>query len=294
MSEKPSPLKSPVPIARQAGPGLRLTAPPPIRVVPSISQTETWPVLVFCQRMSASPSLLKSPVPTAFQVGPGLLASAPPPIFVLALISQIEACPSVFCHRMSDFPSPLKSPVPIAFQLGPGLAPAGPPPIFAVPLISQIEAWPLAFCHRMSEWPSLLKSFAAGSGVQVIVPSLFVVRRPSTVPELANPSVKVTEPVVIRMAPKLKNGTDTTLDPAGPFRSTVPSLTKYALDAPGERVMSLLVSRSIRPPGSFVRLANEAPLPIWILPMVLEPASATWPVMLRLRNPVRFPVNYPP
>ena len=115
----------------------------------------------------------------------------------------------------------------------------------------------------------------AGSNVQVIVPSLFVVRRPSTVPELANPSVKVTEPVVIRMDPEFKNGTDTTLDPALPFRSRVPSLTKYAADAPVAKEMSLLVSRSIKPPGSFVRLANEAPSPIWILPIVLEPPSAT-------------------
>ena len=54
---------------------------------------------------------------------------------------------------------------------------------------------------------------------------------------------------------------DTTLDPAMPFRSTVPSLTKNADDAPGEREMSLSVSRSIKPPGSLVRLANAAPLP---------------------------------
>jgi hypothetical protein len=50
------------------------------------------------------------------------------------------------------------------------------------------------------------------------------------------------------MVPEFKNGTDTTLDPAKPVRSTVPSLTKNADDAPGEREMSLSVSRSIKPP----------------------------------------------
>ena len=40
MSARPSPLKSPVPIAFHAGPGLALTAPPPITLVTFISQTE--------------------------------------------------------------------------------------------------------------------------------------------------------------------------------------------------------------------------------------------------------------
>src|ERR1700722_6022687 len=189
----------------QAGPGFGLTGPPPIKVFPLISQIEVWPVLVFCQRMSSEkPPSVKSPIPTAFQAGPGLGLTGPPPIKLLPFISQIEAWPVlVFCHRMSAWPSPLKSPVPIAFQFGPGLGLTGPPPVRVFPLMSQIDACPLVFCHRMSEWLSSLKSFAAGSGVQVIVPSLFVVRRPSTVPDLVNPSVKVTEPVVIRMAPKL-------------------------------------------------------------------------------------------
>ena len=47
MSEWPSPLKSPVPIACQLGPGLGLTGPPPVRVFPFISQIETWPLVVF-------------------------------------------------------------------------------------------------------------------------------------------------------------------------------------------------------------------------------------------------------
>ena len=77
MSEWPSPLKSPVPTAVQPGPGLGLTAPPPITLVPFISQIAACP-LAFCNRMSASPSALKSPVPTAFQLGPGLGPSAAP------------------------------------------------------------------------------------------------------------------------------------------------------------------------------------------------------------------------
>ena len=51
MSEKPSPLKSPVPIAVQLGPGLALTGAPPITLVPFISQIAAWPLL-FCHRMS--------------------------------------------------------------------------------------------------------------------------------------------------------------------------------------------------------------------------------------------------
>src|ERR1700675_3500526 len=100
MSDKPSLLKSPVPIAFQAGPGLGLTAPPPINVFPFISQIEAWPVLVFCHRMSELPSPLKSPVPTARQLGPGFGLTAPPPTRALSFMPQIEAWPLVFCHRM--------------------------------------------------------------------------------------------------------------------------------------------------------------------------------------------------
>jgi hypothetical protein len=98
-------------------------------MVPTVSQTETWPVLVFCHRMSESPSPLKSPVPIAFQLGPGLGLTAPTPVRVVPFISQIEALPMlVFCHRMSEV-SPLKNaPVPTTFQLGPGLGFTAPPP----------------------------------------------------------------------------------------------------------------------------------------------------------------------
>src|SRR5436189_167332 len=49
MSEKPSPLKSPVPTTCQLGPGLPRTAPP-IMLVPFISQIATEPSS-FCHRM---------------------------------------------------------------------------------------------------------------------------------------------------------------------------------------------------------------------------------------------------
>src|ERR1700688_4353531 len=151
MSEKPSWLKSPVPIACQAVPGLGVTGPPPMRLFPFISQTETWPLFVFCHRMSEKPSLLKSPVPTAFQSVPGLGVTGPPPMRLFPFISQIEAWPVlVFCHRMSEWVSlTLNWPVPTARKLGPGLGLTGPPPTKVFPPISQIEAWPLVFCHRM-------------------------------------------------------------------------------------------------------------------------------------------------
>ena len=42
-------------------PGLLATAPPPIRVFASISQTEAWPVLAFCHKMSAVGALHPRP-----------------------------------------------------------------------------------------------------------------------------------------------------------------------------------------------------------------------------------------
>src|ERR1700722_20993231 len=51
---------------------------PEPKVVPFISQTEAWPVFVFCHRMSELPSSLKSPVPASIQLGPGLGLTAPP------------------------------------------------------------------------------------------------------------------------------------------------------------------------------------------------------------------------
>src|SRR6266851_2158893 len=84
-------------------------APPPIWVVPFISQIQAPPVLEFPHRMSDLPSPLKSPVPTIFQPAPPVPA-APLPICVVPFISQIQAPPVLaFCHRMSDLPVPVKS-----------------------------------------------------------------------------------------------------------------------------------------------------------------------------------------
>ena len=44
-------MKSPVPIAVQVGPGLATDRPPPITVVPFISQIAAWPLRI-CHRMS--------------------------------------------------------------------------------------------------------------------------------------------------------------------------------------------------------------------------------------------------
>src|SRR6185437_15998009 len=99
MSDPPPP----VPMACQLGPGIGVTAPPPILAFSSISQIDTWPVLLFCHRMSANESWLDVPVPTACQGGPGLALTSPPPVLAFPSISQIETWPVVlFCHRMSE------------------------------------------------------------------------------------------------------------------------------------------------------------------------------------------------
>ena len=60
MSLVPLPKKSPAVIACQLVPGLTLTMLAAelglMTVVPFISQIASWPVLVFCQRMSLMPS----------------------------------------------------------------------------------------------------------------------------------------------------------------------------------------------------------------------------------------------
>jgi hypothetical protein len=120
------------PTARQLGPGLGFTGPPPIKVFPFMSQIEAWPVLAFCHRMSELPSPLKSPVPISVQLDPGLGLTAPPSTKVVPFISQIAAWPFVFCHKRAakagrlavvsviafapltcpSVPSPLEPPVP--------------------------------------------------------------------------------------------------------------------------------------------------------------------------------------
>src|SRR3954462_12376284 len=69
MSDLPSPLKSPLPLTCQLGPGLTgLTTFPESRLLPSISQIAGVPSL-FCHRMSDLPSPLKSPLPLICQLG---------------------------------------------------------------------------------------------------------------------------------------------------------------------------------------------------------------------------------
>ena len=77
------------PTARQLGPGLGLTGPPPTSAFALMSQIEAWP-LVFWNRMSEPPS-----VPMACQLGPGLGLTGPPPTKVFPFISQIESWPLV-------------------------------------------------------------------------------------------------------------------------------------------------------------------------------------------------------
>ena len=198
MSEWPSPLKSPVPTAFQAGPGLEASAGcrrrsawprsfPRSRLARSCSGTDVGMAVAVeiagSDRLPARPGIgadeaaaagdLVDPVhlpdrdlaarilpqdvgqavavevagPDRFPTWPGVGADPlPPPITLVPFISQIAAWPSpAFCKRMSACPSPLKSPVPISVQLGPGLGPADPPPIRLVPFISQIAPWPVVF-----------------------------------------------------------------------------------------------------------------------------------------------------
>src|SRR5690242_15898495 len=59
MSDRGLPVKSPVPIAFQLGPGLGPAIPPPAILPPFISQIAAWP-LELCHRMSERPSPAKS------------------------------------------------------------------------------------------------------------------------------------------------------------------------------------------------------------------------------------------
>ena len=70
-----------MPTALQLDPGLGLTAPPPIKVVPSISQIAAWPWLVFCQE-DVGKAVAVEISRSAFQFGPGMGLTAPPPIAV--------------------------------------------------------------------------------------------------------------------------------------------------------------------------------------------------------------------
>src|SRR5437762_3514035 len=111
MSERPSPLKSPIPATCQLTPGLpRLVLES--SVAPFICHSAVVPSSLR-NRMSERPSLLKSPIPATFQLAPGLprlvLESSVPPF-----ICYSEIVPSSLRHRMSERPSPLKSRPPMA------------------------------------------------------------------------------------------------------------------------------------------------------------------------------------
>src|SRR5436190_527888 len=78
MSDLPSPLKSPVALTCQFGPGLNEPAALlDSTVEPSISQMAGVPSLP-CHRMSDLPSPLKSPLALICQSGPGLNEPAAP------------------------------------------------------------------------------------------------------------------------------------------------------------------------------------------------------------------------
>src|SRR5438309_9652241 len=106
MSDMPSLLKSPVPMACQNLPGLGRTAEATIEL-PFISQICGLPSS-FWNRMSALPTALKSPALMACQDTPGL-----PAVAVLTtdvpFICQTAVAPSVFWNRRSELPSSLKS-----------------------------------------------------------------------------------------------------------------------------------------------------------------------------------------
>ena len=160
MSDLPSPLKSPVPLMCQLGPGLNEPAAPLESTFDAVHQPDRGrAVVVLPQDVGLA---------VAVEVAGRLDLPARPRIeraggaagqLVEPSISQIAGVPSSCCHRMSDLPSPLKSPVPLTCQLGPGLnGPAAPVDSAVEPSISQIAGVPSSFCQRMSDLPSPLKS----------------------------------------------------------------------------------------------------------------------------------------
>ena len=126
---------APVPMACQLVPGLALTGPPPIKLVPvHLPDRDLAGGLVLQQDVGRA-VLVEIAGPDRLPAGPGLGLTGPPPIKLFPFISQIETWPVLaFCHRMSDWPSSLKSPVPTAFQAGPGLGLTGPAADQSVPV----------------------------------------------------------------------------------------------------------------------------------------------------------------
>src|SRR6185295_19888069 len=98
MSDLPSPLKSPVPLAWVFAPGLSATLAPETRLVPLTDHSAMVPSR-FCHRMSDLPSPLKSPEPISCQSVPGLNPTFAPETRLVPLVNQIAGVPSAFCHR---------------------------------------------------------------------------------------------------------------------------------------------------------------------------------------------------
>src|SRR6476646_9297311 len=108
MSLLPSPLKSPVPITCQDGPGFGPTAEPNARFVPLFRlQIAAWP-LSFCHRNSLRPSALKSPSSIRCQLGPTLGPTAPLNATLVSWSSHTDARPSSRCQRKSLWLMPSK------------------------------------------------------------------------------------------------------------------------------------------------------------------------------------------
>src|SRR5438045_2583090 len=100
MSENPSPLKSPVALTCQLGPGLpRL--PPPSTPVPFSSQSTASPLL-FCHRRSDFPSALKSLVGPPAEVGRPTksLGIRPLELAPAAVSSLVPAAVPSVTHRL--------------------------------------------------------------------------------------------------------------------------------------------------------------------------------------------------
>ncbi len=175
MSEKPSWLKSPVPIACQLGPGLGVTA------------RRRYLSVHFPDRDLAGAPILPQDVgvavvveiarPDRFPDKPriGAHRAAADDTVLVHLPDRGLAGARVLPQDVGEAVA-VEIAGPDGMKTRPGIGLTGPPPIRVFPLISQIEAWPvLAFRHRMSDWPSSLKSpvpiaFQAGPGLGLTGP----------------------------------------------------------------------------------------------------------------------------
>src|ERR1700722_323734 len=99
MSEWPSSLKSPVPIAFQLGPGLAVTGPPPMSLFPSTSQIAACPS-AFCNRISEVSPLKNAPAPLSNQAAPGFGPSNSAAESVEPFNCHSASCPPAFCKMI--------------------------------------------------------------------------------------------------------------------------------------------------------------------------------------------------